>query len=48
MKDAWSSVEEECIHGNGFANISEALRTSPTIEKLPARYVKTIDWMRMR
>ncbi|KAL8293572.1 hypothetical protein RQP46_000273 [Phenoliferia psychrophenolica] len=47
MRDAWASVEEECIHGNGFANISEALRTSATIEKLPSRYVKTIDWMRM-
>ena len=48
MKDAWSSVEEECILTNGFASISEALRTSSTVDKLPSRYVKSIDWMRMR
>ncbi|KAM0748676.1 hypothetical protein T439DRAFT_69984 [Meredithblackwellia eburnea MCA 4105] len=46
LREAWAKVEEECIHGNGFSSISEALRIVSKIEKLPSRYVKSIEWMR--
>ncbi|KAK4698373.1 hypothetical protein P7C70_g7905, partial [Phenoliferia sp. Uapishka_3] len=47
LKDSWASVEDECIHGNGFENISEALREVSKVEELPPRYVKSLEWMRM-
>lgn len=48
LHDAWTSVGEECIHGNGFSEISDALRNAATIEELPPRYVKSIEWLRSR
>ncbi|SCV71000.1 BQ2448_3762 [Microbotryum intermedium] len=42
----WDAVERECINGDGFVAISDALRNVSEIEKLPARYFKTIESLR--
>ncbi|KDE07818.1 hypothetical protein MVLG_01913 [Microbotryum lychnidis-dioicae p1A1 Lamole] len=42
----WDAVERECINGDGFVAISDALRNVSDIEKLPARYFKTIESLR--
>ncbi|SCZ97985.1 BZ3500_MvSof-1268-A1-R1_Chr3-3g06501 [Microbotryum saponariae] len=42
----WDAVARECINGDGFVAISDALRNVSDIEKLPARYFKTIESLR--
>lgn len=48
MRAMWSQVETGCIHGDGFVEISNALRDTAVIEQLPSRYYKSIEAMRFR
>ncbi|GAA98308.1 uncharacterized protein L969DRAFT_46989 [Mixia osmundae IAM 14324] len=47
MQTFWHEASDEVINGDGLLAISEALRQSPTIEGLPTKYQKSIEWMRM-
>lgn len=43
----WLEVEKEFIYENGFTTLSDTLRNTATIDKLPIRYLKAIDWLQM-
>lgn len=43
----WSEVEKEFIYENGFTTLSDILRNTATIDTLPIRYTKAIDWLQM-
>lgn len=47
MYQFWADIEDEFVNGDGFLEVSEALRTTPTISRLPLRFQKGIEWLRM-
>ena len=46
MHSFWTGVQRECIHGDGFLAISEALRAHAKISSLPLRFMRSIEWIR--
>lgn len=46
MRALWDQVEQECIHGDGFVDMSNAIRSTAKIEQLPSRYFKSLEAMR--
>ncbi|GAA6001489.1 hypothetical protein JCM10207_006692 [Rhodosporidiobolus poonsookiae] len=42
----WALVEKEVIHGEGLSEISEALRTVSSVDKLPVKYQKVLESLR--
>ncbi|KAK4054402.1 hypothetical protein OIV83_000896 [Microbotryomycetes sp. JL201] len=45
-RSMWAAIEYECIHGDGIVEISNAIKTTKTIQQLPVKYVKTIESLR--
>lgn len=43
----WVEVVDEFINGEGINNLSEALRKCHSIEELPIRFQKAIEWIQM-
>ncbi|KAG0145583.1 hypothetical protein CROQUDRAFT_78698 [Cronartium quercuum f. sp. fusiforme G11] len=43
----WTEVVEEFVNGNGLNNLSDAIRQCRTIEDLPVRFQKSIEWLQM-
>lgn len=46
MKSLWDSVREDCIYGDGFNDISRVIKNVALVEKLPEKYLKSIEWLR--
>ncbi|GAA6028229.1 hypothetical protein JCM8097_006928 [Rhodosporidiobolus ruineniae] len=42
----WSTVERDIIHGEGLSEVSEALRTSASLDKLPLKFQKVLESLR--
>ncbi|BGP16492.1 hypothetical protein JCM10213_001171 [Rhodosporidiobolus nylandii] len=42
----WSSVEKDIVYGDGLSDISLALRSTATIDKLPLNYQRVIESLR--
>ncbi|GAA5854395.1 hypothetical protein JCM8547_001807 [Rhodosporidiobolus lusitaniae] len=42
----WSTVEKEVIHGEGLSEISDALKSSPSVDKLPLKYQRSVETLR--
>ncbi|KAI7944396.1 hypothetical protein MJO28_010091 [Puccinia striiformis f. sp. tritici] len=43
----WSDVKNEFVNGEGVENFSKALKQGTTIEELPVRFQKALEWIRM-
>jgi hypothetical protein len=44
----WASVEKEIIHGEGLSEISTAMKTITTMDKLPLKYQKVLESFRFK
>jgi hypothetical protein len=43
----WSEVKSEFIDGEGLQNLSKALKQGSSVEELPLRFQKALEWIRM-
>jgi len=47
IHDWWSDVKSEFVNGDGVQNLSKALKEYKTVEELPVRFQKGLEWIRM-
>lgn len=47
IHDWWSDVKNEFVNGEGVQNLSKALKEYKTVEELPVRFQKGLEWIRM-
>lgn len=43
----WREVVEEFVNGNGLNNLSDEIRRCRTIDKLPTKFRKSLEWIQM-
>lgn len=46
--DVYAAFVAECVHGEGLAVLSETMREVDSVEKLPEKYLKALEWGRAR
>lgn len=47
VHECWCEVKNEFVSGKGVHNLSKALRECSTIEGLPIRFQRALEWLRM-
>ncbi|KAH8929195.1 hypothetical protein BT69DRAFT_282266 [Atractiella rhizophila] len=46
LHDFVVEVQNECVHGEGLANLSDAIRQTPQFEDLPQNFLRAAEWNR--